>query len=140
MVTGVVPSSPGSCLPFLSRIGSSNPTARRFFIQCKYIIPGTVYQVHDVAGRNICRTAGLPLHSPAVDSTPFDLRYAPFTTRGQGPHAGRRYRRAVPGAAALHQGCVFHVVLRHAARPLRSGGAVSGAGCLHAGELVCSLV
>ena len=25
---------PGSCLQFLSRIGISNPTARRFFIQC----------------------------------------------------------------------------------------------------------
>ena len=28
------PLSPGSCLQFLSRIGSSNPTARRFFIEC----------------------------------------------------------------------------------------------------------
>ena len=26
--------SPGSCLQFLSRIGFSNPTARRFFIEC----------------------------------------------------------------------------------------------------------
>ena len=25
---------PGSCLPFLSRIVFSNPTARRFFIEC----------------------------------------------------------------------------------------------------------
>ena len=25
---------PGSCLQFLSRIGFSNPTARRFFIEC----------------------------------------------------------------------------------------------------------
>ena len=29
VVTGVVPSSPYSCLQFLSRIGFSNPTARR---------------------------------------------------------------------------------------------------------------
>ena len=27
---------PGSCLHFLSRIGFSNPTARRFFIECCY--------------------------------------------------------------------------------------------------------
>ena len=33
MVTGVVPSSPGSRLKFLPRIGLSNPTARRFFIE-----------------------------------------------------------------------------------------------------------
>ena len=34
VVTGVVPSPPGSCLPFLSRIGFSNPTARQIFIEC----------------------------------------------------------------------------------------------------------
>ena len=34
VVTGVVPFSPGSCHQFLSRIGFSNPTARRFFIEC----------------------------------------------------------------------------------------------------------
>ena len=34
VVTGVVPSSPGSCLQLLPRIGFSNPTARRFFIEC----------------------------------------------------------------------------------------------------------
>ena len=39
MVTGLIPSSPGSCLPFLSRIGFSNPTARRFFIEfCSHTI------------------------------------------------------------------------------------------------------
>ena len=35
VVTGVVPSlPPGFCLHFLSRIGFSNPIARRFFIEC----------------------------------------------------------------------------------------------------------
>ena len=35
VVTGVVPSPPpGSCLRFLSRIGFSDPTGRRFFIEC----------------------------------------------------------------------------------------------------------
>ena len=36
MVPGVILSdlSPGSCLQFLSRVGFSNPTARRFFIEC----------------------------------------------------------------------------------------------------------
>ena len=35
VVTGVVRSSPpGSCLQFLSHIGFSNPTARRFFSEC----------------------------------------------------------------------------------------------------------
>ena len=33
-VTGVVPSPTSPCLQFLSRIGFSNPTARRFFIEC----------------------------------------------------------------------------------------------------------
>ena len=40
---------PGSCLEFFSRIGFSNPTARRFFIECcqltsiDYQVPGTFY-------------------------------------------------------------------------------------------------
>ena len=35
VVTGVVPSPPpGSCLQLLSRIGFSNPTTRRLFIEC----------------------------------------------------------------------------------------------------------
>ena len=42
VVTSVVPSPPGSCLQFLSRIALSNPTARRFFIE---YIPGTRYSL-----------------------------------------------------------------------------------------------
>ena len=34
VVTGVVPSPPGFCLQFLTRIGFSNLTVRRFFIEC----------------------------------------------------------------------------------------------------------
>ena len=33
------PLLPGSCLQFLSRIGSSNPTVRRFFIECCQLTP-----------------------------------------------------------------------------------------------------
>ena len=34
VVTGVIPSPPRFCLQLLSRIGFSNPTARRLFIEC----------------------------------------------------------------------------------------------------------
>ena len=33
-VSSLLPPAPGSCVPFLSRIGFSTPAARRFFIEC----------------------------------------------------------------------------------------------------------
>ena len=44
---------PGFCLQFLSRIGFSNPTARRFFIECcqlRYIILFDVRAKYECAG------------------------------------------------------------------------------------------
>ena len=46
------PLPPGSCLQFLSRIGFSNPTARRFFIECEDIGRRLHLELRRIRGKN----------------------------------------------------------------------------------------
>ena len=58
---------PGSCLQFLSRIGFSNPAARRFFIECAYVTNVTRWSTFPAASV-LARAATASMNNNSVQS------------------------------------------------------------------------